>query len=477
MQKTVENKSYYKWLTFSVVACAIFMATLSASIVAVSLPIITIATVSDLSTAQWVISAYLLVITSTLPLCGRLGDIYGRRRVYIFGFVGFVAGSLLCGLAQSMEGLIAARLLQALGASPLIANSPAIVTSGFPEKVRGKILGLNGAVVALGTLTGPSVGGLLIEHFSWNIIFFINIPFGLLGLLGAYLLLPLDGKALMESIDYVGAVLFSIAMTSLLLVINLGGQWGWSSARVFISFLFIAVFFGMFLRREKRTPFPMMDLSMFKNRSFLVDTISCSLSYMALFANTILTPFYLHTALGFPPAQIGLVMSASPLVMVVTAPLSGRMSDKIGSRKLTTVGLGIMAAGLYYMGHLDSTSSLPQIIWGQVITAFGNGLFQAPNNSSIMSSVSPGQRGIAGGINALARNFGMVSGTAIAVSVFDHTRLSCLAGVISPDAAQELRAIILGYEDAFFVAVLVALAGVAISMTHRGHTATAKSGG
>ena len=208
MRKRLMELTYYRWLVFAVVAAGTFMSTLTSSILNVALPLIQVDLKTDLTTTQWVVIAYLLVITSLLPLLGRLGDIAGRRRIYSLGFIFFVTGSLLCGLARSVEVLIACRLLQALGAAALMANSPAIVTDVFPRKERGKVLGMVGAVVALGTMTGPSLGGMLVERFGWHALFFLNLPIGILGYGATWLVLPADEVGKSNGLDYRGGRTF-----------------------------------------------------------------------------------------------------------------------------------------------------------------------------------------------------------------------------------------------------------------------------
>lgn len=469
MQDKLKNLHYYRWLIFGVAASGTFMSTLTSSIVDVAIPQIIVSLNTDLPTAQWVVSAYLLIITSLLPLAGRLGDIIGRRAIYSFGFIGFVGGSSLCGLAHSMPVLIAARLVQAVGAAALMANAPAIVTSNFPARERGKVLGMTGTVVALGALTGPSLGGLLIENFGWNAVFFVNIPVGILGFLGARLVIPLDAGAGQETIDYPGAVLFTVGMSSFLLVLSHVMQWGWTNPVMLISAVLAIVSMAFFVRHETRAEYPMLDLSIFRNWPFLAGNIAGTLSFMALFANIILFPYFLHEVIVLSPMKIGLVMSAYPVVMAVTAPFSGMLSDRMGSLVLTTAGLSIVALGLLYTANLDAGSTVWNIMAGQAVMGFGNGLFQSPNNNSVMSSVEFGKLGVAGGISALARNFGMVSGTALAVSIFEFRRMSSMRGQAAADPELQIGAFLTGYHDALVIAACIALLGVVISLNRKSH--------
>lgn len=472
MQERLQQLAYYKWLIFGVMSIGVFMATMTASVVSVALPPITIALHTDIPTAQWVVTAYLLAITSMLPLVGRLGDIWGRRLVYGYGFIGFTGGSLLCGIADSIGMLIVFRVIQAVGAATLMANGMAIVTENFPASERGRVLGLTGTIVALGSLSGPGLGGLLVEILGWHAIFFINIPIGLLGYAGVRLILPLDRNLQQEKIDYLGAVLFTVSMVSLLLALNYGTKWGWLSAKTIACLGLAVVMFVSFIKQEQHIDYPMLELSIFRNRVFSTGNLAGLLSFMAMFTNSLLLPYFLHDILAFTPAKTGLIMSAFPLVMAVVAPLSGDLSDKVGPGRLTTVGLGILALGLILAANLQVAAELWLIMLSQALMGLGNGLFQSPNNNSVMSSVQPRQLGIAGGINALARNFGMVSGTVVAVSILEYRRAVVLSGVSQPTAAQQVAAFMDGYQAALLVGAALAVLGALISFRRSGKVIT-----
>ncbi|WP_371372555.1 MFS transporter [Sporomusa aerivorans] len=463
MQEKLQQLSFYKWLIFGVVGTGSFMATMTSSIVNVGLPPITAALHTDIPTAQWVVTAYLLVITSLLPLMGRLGDVLGRRKVYGYGFIGFTAGSLLCGLANSIGLLIGFRVLQAVGASALMANAMAIVTSNFPPQERGKVLGMIGTIVALGSLSGPGLGGVLVEHVGWHAIFFVNLPVGLLGFIGVYLVLPFDRDMRRETIDYSGAALFTAAMVGFLLALSYGTEWGWLSVNTLGCIGFAVASFLVFVAQERKVEHPMLELSIFRNWAFTAGNLAGALSFTAMFTSTMLLPYFLHDVLSYSPAKTGLIMSAFPLMMAITAPLSGSLSDKVGPGILTTAGLGLMASGLLITAKLSSGSSLLAIMAGQALMGLGNGMFQSPNNSSVMSAVAPRYLGVASGVNALARNFGMVCGTALSVSILEYRRAASLSGISQPTPAEQTLAFMTGYHDALLVGVFLAVIGSLVS--------------
>lgn len=236
MREIILQLPYYRWLVFGVTSTGTFMSTLTTSIVNVALPPITAALQTDLPTAQWIVTAYLLLITGLLPITGRLGDLWGRRTMYSIGFFGFSLGCLLCSVSPSIELLIASRLVQAIGAASMMANAMAVVTTIFPPKERGKVLGMVATTVALGQISGPSLGGFLVSSFNWQAIFYVSVVIGFLGFIGARLILPEDQKMSNVSIDYQGSALFFLGMTGFLLAVNNGVKWGYKSSLILIFF-------------------------------------------------------------------------------------------------------------------------------------------------------------------------------------------------------------------------------------------------
>lgn len=457
MPQTVTS-SAHRWLVFAVTAVGTFMATLDSSIVNVAMPTLASVMSASVDLAQWVVTAYLLAITSLLLPFGRLGDMLGRRRIYALGFFVFTIGSILCGIANEIYMLIAARVVQAIGASMLMANGPAIITLTFPAEGRGRALGINGTVVALGSMTGPALGGLLVGAFGWESVFFVNIPVGLAGAAFAWRLLKDEPARQKELFDVYGAGIFALAMTSLLLVVSLGHVRGWFSFEIMAGFLVSIIAFWIFIRHERKTEFPMLDLSLFDRWLFLAGSLSGMLSFMAGFSNVFLLPFFLDGVLGLSPRQIGLLLTPFPLLMALTAPISGRLSERMNPAVLTTAGLLITTLGLWLQAGLTEQSSLLRIAAGQAVLGFGNGIFQSPNNNSVMSSVPRSKVGIAGGVNALVRNLGMVLGVGIAVTVFESIRL----GLSFPN---DREALIAGYRAALLVGSGFSLMGIAFSVS------------
>ena len=446
------------------------MATLDGGIVNVAMPTISSQLHSDLSIIQWVVTVYLLTISSLLPVFGRIADLFGRKRIFSTGFLIFTLGSALCGLATNIWFLVGMRVFQAVGASMLMSNSAAIVAANFGPQERGRALGLTGTVVGLGNLAGPAIGGILIGLASWRLVFYINVPIGIIGYLAAQTILPSDGgHSGQESFDFSGALLFTAGMISLLFAVNNGQDWGWTSTPIIAGLIMGVVLLSSFFWVETKVNDPMIDLSLYKNRPFLIGNLSGLLCFVAMFANTMLMPFYLQSILNYNPTQVGLVLTAFPLITAIIAPISGSLSDKYGPVALTTGGLVTIGLGLFYLMTVTATSSVWKIIPGPLLMGLGSGLFQSPNNSSVISSVPRAKLGIAGGLNALVRNVGMVMGISFSVTLFENRQAAILHGISTPAPAQSIIAFMSSYHTVMLVAGVIAICAALISLNRKGY--------
>ncbi len=415
-----EQASRSKWWVLVAVGIGTFMSALDGSVVNTILPVIRSYFNSDVASVEWAVVIYLLVVSSLLLTFGRLGDLRGHKSVYVFGFLIFVAASATCGLAQSVEMLVVSRGIQALGAAMLFANSPAILTKSFPPQQRGQALGMQAMMTYLGLTVGPSLGGWLAEVFGWRAVFYINVPIGLLAfsLSLAFIQAEKTVHEENERFDWLGAILFSAGLIALLLGLNQGSEWGWISPAILSCVAAAVVLLTIFVMVENRSPSPMLDFSLFRSRLFSASTVSAILNYVALYCVVFLMPFYLIQGRGWTTGHSGLILTAQPIVMAVTAPLSGALSDRIGSRFLSTLGMAIMAAGLFLLSRLGSGSPDGQILISLAVTGLGTGMFISPNTSALMGSAPRQRQGIASGILATARNVGMVLGVGLAGAIF-----------------------------------------------------------
>ena len=451
-----------KWGVLIAVGTGTFMSALDTSVVNTVLPVVSRSFQTDIATVEWVVIIYLLLLSGLLPGFGRLGDLRGHKPVYISGFILFVGSSLLCALSPSVYALIGARGFQSLGAAMLSANSPAILTKTFPDTERGRALGLQATMTYLGLVAGPSLGGWLTDQFGWRSVFFINLPVGLLAMALSLWFIPKDKpKSTREPFDWQGAGFFMVGLTSLLLALNQGHDWGWTSPAILFLFVISAVFLFYFIRLEGRTPSPMLDLTLFRSRSFSATTTAAILNYICVYSVIFLMPFYLINGRGLTPSQAGLFLTAQPIVMAIVAPISGNLSDRIGSRIPGISGMGVLAGGLFMMSRLGSTSSALMIILALSLCGLGIGVFISPNNSALLGSAPKNRQGIAAGLLATARNVGMVLGVGLSGAIFTT--------IISHNPASDPNSLFRAVQASFLAMILVALLGAGVTAIQKEH--------
>ena len=416
-----------KWTIFIIIISATFMSTLDGSIVNVALPKMAEALGVTTSKIQWVVTSYLVVISAVILIFGRLGDMFGKTTVFKIGLSLFTLGSFLCGITSSFNILILARVVQAIGAAGTMANNQGIVTEIFPANERGKALGLIGTAVALGSLVGPGLGGFIVGSFHWKFIFLINVPIGIIALFYAFKLLPTSNRTSSEKIDIVGALLFIFTIIPLFMSLNEGINLGFTSPMILLGFAIAAICFISFIILEKKISSPLMQLGIFKNKLFSISIFCGFVSFVAIFCHNIILPFYLQDLMGYSPQKAGMILMAYPLILMVVAPLSGSLSDKIGAELLTFFGLIVGSIGLFLMSTLNDNSKVIVMVIFIAVMSAGMGIFQSPNNSLIMSTVPKNKLGIAGSINALVRNVGMSTGIALATTLL-YTQMSSKIG-------------------------------------------------
>jgi EmrB/QacA subfamily drug resistance transporter len=413
------SKLDQKWLVLIAIGMSTFMSALDTSVVNTVLPVINNSFGSEIATVEWVVIIYLLIVSGLLLSFGRLGDIRGHKPVFLTGFSIFIISSALCGWAPSIGALIAFRGLQALGAAMLAANSPAILTKNFPPSQRGQALGLQATMTYLGLTVAPSLGGWLTDIVSWRAVFYINVPVGIFAFILAWMFIPQDRKSgAHESFDIPGALIILVGLITLLLALNQGYAWGWFSPQIIGLFLLSGVFLVSFILVEKRSQSPILDLSLFANRVFSAATISAVLNYIAVFSVLLLLPFYLLQGRGLNPSQAGLILTIQPIVMAIVAPISGGISDRIGTRIPTATGMLILSLGIFLMSRFSLNTPIYQVGIALGIAGFGTGTFISPNNSAIMGAAPRERQGIAAGILATSRSTGMVLGVGLAGAIF-----------------------------------------------------------
>jgi EmrB/QacA subfamily drug resistance transporter len=417
LEKT--ESTNHKWWVLVAVGIGTFMTALDSSVVNTILPILRHSLNSDVAGIEWVVTVYLLTLSGLLLSFGRLGDLRGHKTIYLSGFGLFVASSALCGLAPSVEILVISRITQAVGAAMLMANSPAILTKNFPAQQRGQALGLQATMTYLGLTVGPSLGGWLANQFGWRVVFYINIPVGILALWVSLRFIPYDTpEKITERFDLPGAGAFIGGLVALLLALNQGHHWGWTSPQVLGLLAAAVLLLWAFIHIESHSPTPMLDLSLFRRPIFTLSVASAVFNYICLYSVIFLLPHYLIDGRGLNSAQAGLLLTAQPIVMAIVAPFSGTFSDRIGVRLPATLGMSLLAGGILLLSRLGSASPWIQIILSLAVVGLGIGIFVSPNNSAVMGAAPPHRQGIAAGVLATARSFGMVLGVGFAGAIY-----------------------------------------------------------
>ncbi len=350
-----------RWRILTAVGLFTFMATLDGSIVNIALPVMSRDLKIPMNQSEWIVSIYLIMICALLLLFGKVGDAFGKVgdafgkvKVFKIRTLLFVLGSLLCGFNGGLPLLLGARVVQALGASMTMSNNNGIITEVFPLKERGRALGLTGSFVALGSIAGPGIGGLILAHFSWGYIFWINVPIGILTIIFGHFILPKDIIKTHEKIDSAGFVSFAALIVSLFLGIFIGQQIGFISPIILTAFVVALISAGIFVLIEQHVEQPLLSFRLFKNIDFSLSLLCAFLIFIVNFFFNVISPFYLENALGLAPNLAGYSLMIFPIVQVVVAPIAGSISDKIGPELLTFVGLILIS--ISQVGYSCSSS-------------------------------------------------------------------------------------------------------------------------
>lgn len=460
----------YKWQALFAVCFGTYMATMDFSIVNVALP--TLADEFDRrpDTVVWATLSASLVVTGLTLTAGRTGDLYGRKRIYIAGWVIFTIGMALAGLAQDIGQLIALRIFQSVGMALAIANGNAIVTDAFPDNERGRAIGMVGSVVGAGLMSGPIFGGLILGVLGWQAIFYLRVPIGLAAMLMAFFFIRDSGGEASDQrrLDIPGAIAIFLALGSTLLAVNRGQIWGWTSPAI-LGLLFVgAASFIAFVRIESRAPAPVVSLALFKVRAFAVGVLSLVTNFLGQSAAIFLMPFYLISVLGYGTARTGLVIATIPAMMLLLSSYSGYLADRFAFRHQTTIGLAIVVVGLLSLATLRIDEPMGLIMARLAIVGIGSSIFMSPNSSGILGSVPRSKLGVASASVATARNIGNAAGLALTSAVLVGVASSS-AGVSGVDARDlPPGALLDGVRTAFFVAACASsLAVVASFIGHR----------
>jgi len=459
--RSAERTPSVRWALASL-SLSMLLSALGTSIANVGLPTLAQAFNASFQEVQWVVLAYLLAITTLIVSVGRLGDLTGRRRLLLAGISLFTVASVLCGLAPTLWLLIAARTVQGLGAAIMMALTMAFVGEMVPLEKTGSAMGLLGTMSAIGTALGPSLGGELIAWVGWPSIFFINAPLGILALLLAHRYLPLDRRGPTTNragFDTLGTLLLVLTLAAYALAMTMGhGSFG----RLNMALLLAAVFgVGLFVLAETRAASPLIRLAMFRNPILSAGFAMSTLVSTVVMATLVVGPFYLSRALGLDAASVGLVMSSGPVVAALTGVPAGRFVDRLGAHRMSIVGLIAMAAGSSILPMLPTRFGIPGYIAPLVVITAGYALFQAANNTAVMTSIGPDQRGVTSGMLNLSRNLGLITGASVMGIVF------ALGSATTNIMTARPEAVAAGMRITFAVAAALMVLGLAIAVGSR----------
>jgi EmrB/QacA subfamily drug resistance transporter len=423
MQSNDEGRAGQRRLTLILLNVCVgqFIVGLDQRALLVALPTLTHTFNTSLTTIQWVLLIYDLLLIGTVITVGRLGDLFGRRRFYAAGFLVFVLSSALCGAAQSAWQIILFRGLQAVGGAMISANGRAVLSVAFPASERGKAMGFASMAFHVGFLTGPTLGGILIDTIGWRWIFYLNLPVGIWGAYLAWKLLEESREDVKEtSVDFPGAILVMATFSLFLYAMNQLPHVGWRDSSVAIMLILSMIACALFVFVELRSRMPILSFSLFRNRLFTASMLSLFFITSTQSAISFLMPFYLQNILHFSPTHMGWILIANSVVIVLVAPIAGWLSDRMGSRLLCTAGSGLIVIGQFFIASLGTDSSIPRIIFPLLLIGLGWAIFNSPNQSAILGSVPRDKVGTASGMNTTAARTGGAMGVALSATLFTY---------------------------------------------------------
>ena len=454
-----------KWIIFTVSVIGGFLAMMDSNTVNVALYEIANDFNININAAQWVVTAYILILSTFLTLFGKLNDLVSRSNLYALGYLVFALGALCNTFSINLPTLILSRMIQATGASILLSNNYAIISSIFKGNERAKALGFSTALMALAGMSGPVAGGFLMHYFNWRSIF---VPSIIIGLIGAYYSKKYIPEIVHKSefkFDYFGMVYMLITILSMLMVISKGHDWGWTSHRILIFAALFIVFATIFYIQEKRISYPVVNFELFKSKVFTYGNFALLIAYFALFTNALLFPFYTQKVLNQSPVMTAVLILPFSFMFMIMALLNGKLTKKMHSSILMTTGTILIVLGYILFTTVGDKLTYWNIIFAQALIGAGSGCYQPSVNALILSSAPIGKMGIASGILAMFRNVGMLLGITISVSIFDFSK-----NVALKNGLTETSAFIQGYHSAIYWAIFFGVVCTVLSyMSHKAY--------
>ncbi len=447
---TPENK---QWWTLAAVAFGLFMIMLDNTVVNVALPSIQRDLGVGLSELEWIVSGYALSFAALMLIGGKLADAYGRRLLFVIGIAVFTAAALACGLSPSGEMLIAARVAQGAGAALMNPATLSIIAATFPPKQRGTAIGIWAGVSALALAIGPLVGGLLTDNASWHWIFFVNVPVGLVGIAASFLLIDESRDPTHQRLDIPGLATSAIGLFALTYGLIEANSYGWGSPRIVAAFVLAAVSLASFVVLERRQRAPMLDLTLFRNRTYVGANLVVLLVALAMFGVFFFVSLYMQNVLGFSAVQAGAAFLPMTILIILVAPWAGRLSDRWGSRGLMTAGMLLVAGQLLYFSRLDADATFWTLLPGLLLGGVGMAMTMTPSAAAATRAVPVEKAGVGA---AVLNAFRQVGGS-VGIALMGAIMASQLATPPTVDSFMS------GFERALLVAAGIALTGAFVA--------------
>ena len=454
MALAIFSEERRKWWTLAAVSFGLFMIMLDNTVVNVALPAIQEDLGADLSQLQWIVAGYALTFAALMLIGGKLADAYGRRLIFVIGIVIFTLASLWCGLSDTGEMLIVARVVQGAGAALMNPATLSIISATFPPKQRGAAIGIWAGVSALALAIGPLVGGLLTEHLSWHWIFFVNVPVGVIAIAASLMLITESKDETHVSLDLPGLGTSALGLFALTYGLIEANTYGWMSARIVGSFVVAVVALASFVMIERRSRFPMLDLSLFRSGTYTGANVAMLLVALSMFGVFFFVSLYMQNILGYSAVQAGAAFLPMTLLIILVAPIAGKTSDRFGSRWLMTIGMVLLGVQLLYFSQLSATSSFWNLLPGFILGGFGMAMAMTPTAAAATRAVPVHKSGVGSAVLNAMRQVGGSIGIA-------------LMGAIVADQVTKrpgVEGFMAGFERALIVAAVFAFVGSIVAV-------------
>jgi len=455
----------YKWIVLTVTTVGAFMAAVDSTVLIVGLPTVLIDLNATLVHGIWILTGYRLAVTILLVAIGRVADMLGRVRLYNSGFAIFTASSVLCAISRSGDQLVFFRLIQGIGGALLIVNSVAIIADAFPTKELGTGIGVNFMAFNLGSIVGYTVSGIMIELLGWRSIFLINVPIGIFGTLWSYARLKEMHRGAAEKFDFAGAILYSSALTLILLGLSLESPSSPTGLALLTSGLLL---FPVFVAVERRVTHPTIDLDLFKTRQFSAGNLASFLNSVAFNSLPFVATLYFQLIRQLDAVTTGLLFIPMEMAVFIIGPLSGKLSDRYGARGLCTLGLVFNVATLLWLSTADQNTDYTVVTLGLIVAGVGRGLFMSPNASSIMIPVPPDKRGVGNGIRTTVVQTAVVVSLPLSLAfmtlAMPYSQISELTGGTSNLLIEESLSLLSALHVALRMSAILVLSAVIPSL-------------